>query len=187
MQISDPQALRAMAHPLRLDLIELLGMLGSATAAECARHLSGSQASCSYHLRILEKYGFVEHAGAGEDSRERPWRLCDIKQNWSASNDSPAAGELDRVFIQREAERILDWQDSAAEQPRAWRHSSFRSGMTVPMTPAELSEVQGQLYGVMKPYIERLERSPGRSAEQRFVRVLLAGTPVLSNTEEGGV
>lgn len=184
MQITNPHALRAMAHPLRLDLIELLGMLGPVTAAECARHLDSTQASCSYHLRLLAKYGFVEQASPGDDARERPWRLTDIEQHWSTSDEGPAAMELERVFIQREAERIFAWHGRAADHPRDWRESSFLGGMTVPMTPAELTEVHDQLHAVMRPYIERLNDPNDRSAEQRFVRILLAGTPLTTATAE---
>src|SRR5258707_885606 len=71
MEISDPKAIRALAHPLRLDLLQLLGSGGPATAAQCGRVLGVSQASCSVHLRQLAKYGFVEDAGPGRDRRER--------------------------------------------------------------------------------------------------------------------
>ena len=52
MELTDPQAIRALAHPLRLDLVELLGQ-GPMTAAECARALGSTQANCSFHLRQL--------------------------------------------------------------------------------------------------------------------------------------
>ncbi len=132
MQITDPRALRALAHPLRLDLVELLGALGQATAAACARQLGTSQASCSFHLRQLAKYGFVEQAPPSEDSRERPWRLTDLEQNWS-TDAGPAADQLERVFVQREADRILAWL-AADDAPDAWRKSSFVGGATLPVT-----------------------------------------------------
>ncbi|HMO12239.1 MAG TPA: helix-turn-helix domain-containing protein, partial [Actinotalea sp.] len=115
--MTDPRALRAMAHPLRLDLIELLGTEGPATAAECARRLGSTQAGCSYHLRQLAAYGFVEQAESRGDARERPWQLTDLEQSWSGTGK--AAEELERVFVQREADRILAWQ--AATQPEHWR------------------------------------------------------------------
>src|ERR1051326_238870 len=75
MEISDPKSIRALAHPLRLDLLQVLGSGGPATAAHCGRVLGASQASCSFHLRQLAKYGFVEDAGPGRDRRERQWRV----------------------------------------------------------------------------------------------------------------
>lgn len=50
--------LRATAHPLRLRLLSLL--TGAAlSAAEAGRELGVSQASASYHLRVLERAGLV--------------------------------------------------------------------------------------------------------------------------------
>jgi DNA-binding MarR family transcriptional regulator len=176
VQITDPRALRALAHPLRLDLVELLGALGQATAAECARRLGTSQASCSFHLRQLAKYGFVEEAQASEDSRERPWRLTDLEQSWSA-DVGPAADQLERVFVQREADRILGWL-VADDGPETWRKSSFVGGATVPLTVDELASVRAELRATLEPYVRRLTDRSDWPTDARFVRILLAGTPL---------
>ena len=181
MQITDPRALRALAHPLRLDLVELLGALGQATAAECARRLGPSQASCSFHLRQLAKYGFVEEAQPSEDSRERPWRLTDLEQSWSA-DAGPAADQLERVFVQREADRILGWL-AADYAPQGWRQSSFVGGATVPVTVDELDSIRAELRGALEPYVRRLADRSDWPTDARFVRILLAGTPLEELTE----
>jgi DNA-binding MarR family transcriptional regulator len=179
---SDPRALRALAHPLRLDLIELLGLHGSATAAECGRELGHSQASCSFHLRQLAKYGYVAEAPPGEDRRERRWRLTELKQGWSS--DSPAAAELEKVFIEREAERMLAWaRDNRSEPPR-WRSAAFLGGMTLPVTSEELDELGKRLQEVLAPYLERLHDPATRPENSRAVRFLLAGTPLNINPTE---
>jgi hypothetical protein len=177
VQVSDPLALRAMAHPLRLDLIEMLGTVGPATAAECARQLDSTQASCSYHLRQLAKYGFVEPADQRPDSRERPWRLTDLEQSWSGAEGTPAAAELERVFVQREADRIIGWQSNVARQPPRWREAAFVGGATLPMTADEVEGVRDQLFAALQPYIARLADRSNWPAEYRFVRIMLAGTP----------
>jgi predicted ArsR family transcriptional regulator len=138
MRIRDPKAMRALAHPLRFDLIELLARIGPATAAECARRLGTSQASCSFHLRQLAKYGYVEEADPGDDQRKRPWRLVDTDQSWSAEEHPVAARELERVFIEREAVRLLDHIAERDRLSEEWRRASFFGGVTAPMTPAEL-------------------------------------------------
>lgn len=181
MKVTEPGALRAMAHPLRLDLIELLGTVGPLTAAECARHLGSTQASCSYHLRQLARYGFVE-PHVREDRRERPWRLVDVEQSWSG--EGPAALELERVFVQREADRILAWQESRGDQVEPWRDLAFVGGATLPLTAEEVVELRAQLSAVIEPYVSRLTEGDERPAGYRFVRVLLAGTPGSTDPEE---
>ena len=176
MRITDPRAMRALAHPLRLDLIEALTVLGPATAAACARHLGSTQALCSFHLRQLAKYGFVEQAADSGDRRERPWRLTDVEQSWSSAN-GPAAEQLDRVFLQREADKMLRWVDRAPGEPEEWRRAAFAGGATLPVTPAELGEIAARLRAVLAPYVDRLTDHSARPAGVRSVRIMLAGTP----------
>ncbi|GAA1037962.1 helix-turn-helix domain-containing protein [Virgisporangium ochraceum] len=171
MRVTDPRAMRALAHPLRLDLIEALTVLGPATAATCARHLGSTQALCSFHLRQLAKYGFVEQAADSGDRRERPWRLTDIEQSWSADE------HLDRVFLQREADKMLRWVDRSAHEPQQWRTAAFAGGATLPVTAEELTEIAARLRAVLDPYIERLTDPAARPAGARPVRIMLAGTP----------
>jgi len=171
--------MRALAHPLRLDLIEALTVLGPATAAACARHLGSTQASCSFHLRQLAKYGFVEQAADSGDRRERPWRLTDLEQSWSAADtgSEAAADHLGRVFLQREADRMLGWLDASAAEPAEWRRAAFSGGATLPVTVEELEEIGGQLRAVLEPYVRRLRDRSATPPDARFVRILLAATP----------
>lgn len=178
MRITDPKAMRALAHPLRLDLLEVLARLGPATAATCARQLGTSQASCSFHLRQLAKYGFVEPGPESADRREHLWRLTDVEQSWSSAEPGPATDQLERVFIQREADRLLHWVGVAAAEPEHWRRAAFLGGMTLPVTPAELESIGERLRAVLEPYVERLERPESRPDDARFVRLLLSATPL---------
>src|SRR5436305_8556002 len=70
-RLTDPRALRAMAHPIRLSLIGVLRREGPLTATQAGELIGESSASCSFHLRQLAKYGLVEEAGGGR-GRERP-------------------------------------------------------------------------------------------------------------------
>jgi DNA-binding MarR family transcriptional regulator len=176
MRITDPRTMRALAHPLRLDLIEALTVLGPSTAAACARHLGSTQALCSFHLRQLAKYGFVEQAADSGDRRERPWRLTDIEQSWSHEN----AEHLDRVFLQREADKMLRWVDRSKTEPETWRRAAFAGGATLPVTAEELADIATKLRAlraVLEPYVERLTDHATRPAGARPVRIMLAGTP----------
>jgi hypothetical protein len=84
--------------------------IGYHQRTRCAELLGESQASCSFHLRQLAKYGFVEEAQPAS-WRERPWRLTSVSQRWSSLHTDPsgvlAAAELGRVFVERETARLL--------------------------------------------------------------------------------
>src|ERR1700733_1448043 len=64
-KVTDPRAMRALAHPVRIALIELLPHTGTLTATQASELLGESPANCAFHLRTLAKYGFVEEAGGG--------------------------------------------------------------------------------------------------------------------------
>ena len=68
---NDARTLRALAHPVRVALIETLSVEGPLTATEAGERIGESPTTCSFHLRQLAKYGFVEEAGAGRAVRGR--------------------------------------------------------------------------------------------------------------------
>src|ERR1700683_4338158 len=80
--LDDPVAIRALAHPLRHDLMSIIASHGRATTADAARELGISHGLASHHLQQLAKYGFVEPV-KGKDHRERPWRLVATSYKWS--------------------------------------------------------------------------------------------------------
>src|SRR5436305_15301036 len=62
--------LRALAHPLRLQLLQVLQAEGPATASQLGRLLGESSGATSYHLRALHPAGVVEEAEQ-RNGRER--------------------------------------------------------------------------------------------------------------------
>ena len=190
MRLSDPKAIRALAHPIRLDLMETLGTIGPATAASCGRVLGVSQASCSFHLRQLAKYGFVEDAGPGSDRRERRWRIADrqILLAGSAQIDPLVARQLSRVVIEREAARALDWVDRATGESAEWRDAVRGMAATVRLSPAEAAGINAGWHALLAPYLARdaaeAAADPAESADdtadddRRYVRYFMAASPL---------
>src|SRR5580692_11873917 len=87
-RVTDPRALRALAHPVRLSLMGLLRTQGPLTATKAAELLGESSASASFHLRQLAKYGLVEEAGGGQ-GRERPWQAAELFTDVQSVTDDP--------------------------------------------------------------------------------------------------
>ncbi|MGH3175522.1 MAG: winged helix-turn-helix domain-containing protein, partial [Streptosporangiaceae bacterium] len=85
-RLTDPRALRAYAHPVRMALVGLLRTEGPLTATRAAELLGESSGTCSFHLRQLAKYGLVEEAGGGT-GREKPWRATTTSTAWDATGD----------------------------------------------------------------------------------------------------
>jgi DNA-binding transcriptional ArsR family regulator len=77
VEITDPKAIRALAHAARLEVIsELYSTQSSRTATELAQQTGLTPSAMSYHLRALQKWGIVVAAEASADARERRWKAA---------------------------------------------------------------------------------------------------------------
>ena len=176
-RITDPKALRALSHPTRWKLIELLGLERAATATRCAEFTGESVASCSYHLNMLAKYGFVEQAGGGT-GRERPWKLVKYDQSWEATELGPegamAAETLTEVFLDYEVGRIKEFGRRRDREPEEWRHHARNRATTTWLTAEEFAELSRDVAAVWARYDGRLEDPSLRPEGSRAVRSFLA-------------
>jgi hypothetical protein len=187
-RITDPKALRALSHPTRWKLIELLGLERTATATRCAEFTGESVASCSYHLNMLAKYGFVEQADGGT-GREKPWKLVKYDQSWDTDGLEPegamAAETLTEVFLDYEVGRIKEFNRRRDREPEEWRrHARTRATITW-LTADELAEVSRDLAAVWSRYDGRLEDPSLRPEGSRAVRLFLAQYLPQPAREEG--
>lgn len=167
-------ALRALAHPLRWKLIDLIGSEQAATATRCAEVLGESVASCGYHLGILAKYGYVEPV-PDRAGREKPWRLASRRQDLSAEgldeDGALAAQAAFEVFLDHELERIKDRRRRVDVEPPEWRAASYVSGATHWMTAAELKEIRDLLTEIQERHGDRDEDPARRPPGAREVRI----------------
>src|SRR6201986_3317444 len=108
-QSTEPEALAALAHPVRLDLINYLMASGPATASTCARAVGDTPSNCSYHLRVLAQVGLGVEAESG-DGRERPWQALitgfDTGSDEPGASVTPPESRLMAVSVQRD-QRLL--------------------------------------------------------------------------------
>lgn len=172
--IREPQALRALAHPVRWKLIDLLTALGQATATQCATALGESVASCSHHLRMLAKYGFIEPAPTS--NREKPWRMASFRQNLTGvgPEGEQAAHAATEVFLQHELARLVDRLRAARQEPPQWRDATSFTGTTTWLDLDELRDVNDQLREIAQRYVERIDDPSTRPSGAREVRIFVA-------------
>ena len=114
MVIRDPLAIRALAHPARMAVIEVLYRSRSAMTSTQLAELAGlSPSAMSYHLRSLERFGVVRRAEGGEDAREQPWERAGASLQVSPrARDSSiasrsAAGVLMAATMDRDRQALL--------------------------------------------------------------------------------
>lgn len=181
LKLTDPRALRAVAHPLRLRLLGLLRSEGPLTATQAAGRLGESPAACSFHLRQLAKYGLVEEAGGGR-GRERPWRATALFTSWPATPDTPelaAATELlSTVIAERYFERLMTWLERRGSEPREWQAHELFGDVAVHLTPEELGELHRSVQQLIEPYLERITNPALRPERSRRVMFISLGFPI---------
>jgi len=183
-ELTDPRAMRALAHPTRLTLLELLGREGSLTATQAGTLLGESTPSASYHLRQLAKYGFVAEVEHTRGGRERPWQLIERGQRWSDVSTSPdaaaAAAVLSRMVLEREFDAAIDWIDGAYELPPEWRDAALGSQSLLYMTLEELQAFEARYRKLLEEggIVQRSDDPTRRPPGARPVKVLLLAFPV---------
>jgi DNA-binding transcriptional ArsR family regulator len=174
--LDDPLAIRAMAHPVRLDLQALLGKEGPLTAADAARRLGISQALASHHLRQLAKYDFVEPA-PGKDNRERPWRLVSTSQSWRSarltSDGAAAADILEQLIAERALNNLTDWQQRRRSAPDVLVENSGISHTGIYLTSEELVELEEQINALLQRYVDErpIDDKSTRPAGSRLIDI----------------
>lgn len=170
-QITDPQALRALAHPIRLKLLELLTVDGPATGKTLAGLTGESTASVSYHVGQLAKWGLVEPAVDLARGRERPWRATSRGFTWTATGDgSPeftaASRALREQFIARRLAALDEYQRHEDEFDLTWQEAAWLGEDAGYLDPGELTEATERIKAVIAEYTD-----PARPRRQGARRV----------------
>ncbi|KKK04817.1 helix-turn-helix transcriptional regulator [Micromonospora sp. HK10] len=172
-QITDPQALRALAHPIRLKLLELLTVDGPASGRKLADRTGESTASISYHVGQLAKWGLVEPAPELAEGRERPWRATSRGITWSATGDgSPefvaASRALREQFIAQRLAALDDYQRHQDDFDAGWQEAAWVGEDIGYLDPDELVEVTERIKAVIGEYTAATRPRSARARRVAF-------------------
>lgn len=155
-RIAEPEALEALAHPLRLELIVHLMGAGPATASACARAVGDTPSNCSYHLRVLAQVGLVGEV-VSANGRERPWQALitgfDTGSEDSEARMGPEEAKLLAISVQRDQRVLREYLSRRDSEPGPWRRADVLRGYTLRLAPDELRALNGQLDATIRPYI----------------------------------
>jgi DNA-binding transcriptional ArsR family regulator len=180
-ELTDPKALRALAHPIRLALLGLLRTEGPLTATKAGELLGESSASASFHLRQLSKYGLVEEAGGGT-GRERPWQATTMFTNVPHFADNPefdAASGLFRTLIaERYFNATMQWLEQRPTEPPEWQNAATQSDVWMYLTPDELVTLTERVQALLDVYLDRLTDPALRPPGARLVQHVELAFPI---------
>jgi DNA-binding transcriptional ArsR family regulator len=190
-RISDPERIRALAHPVRLALLEHLSDVDEATATECAEAVGESPASCSFHLRTLEKYGYIERAEAR--GREKPWRVVsagiDMRPDPEIPGSLRALQAVAMLGLESELLRAREYFEHADAEPDEWVQASTFTRSTFWATAEELAELSRDLQQITDRFAGRHTDPSKRPAGARYSRMMAIANPdprAAAGADEGG-
>ncbi|HEX3978028.1 MAG TPA: helix-turn-helix domain-containing protein [Solirubrobacteraceae bacterium] len=160
--VTDARAMRALAHPLRVALLEAMRRDGEITATRAAELLGESPGNMSWHLQTLAKYGFVEETGQGR-GRSRPWRVTSESRSFetgtTADPEAATAGEaLERTFADRAYSQMREWWSRRLAYPVKWRRAAFTADTVRYLTAPELAAMLDEIQAIYDRYADRKDK-----------------------------
>ncbi|HEY3879513.1 MAG TPA: helix-turn-helix domain-containing protein [Trebonia sp.] len=168
LPLTDARTMRALAHPARMAIYWHIGLDGPATATECAAVVGLSPSACSYHLRTLARYGFIEEDDSRPgDGRERRWRSKVTSISISSRTGTPAEREAARLLsasVNASAEEVREsYRNRESEYPAEWQDALGTNYDVLHVTPDELEAVKLRVIELFGEYrrLAGAERPPG--------------------------
>jgi DNA-binding transcriptional ArsR family regulator len=149
----DVRSLRALAHPLRMDILDALKADGPATSTTLADRLGESTGTLSWHLRLLAEHGFIEEDVERGTKRERWWRAVDERQLLDPS-DMPGERALG-IYLGAIVRQCFDRAERyvAQDWSQEWQSAATLSDwQDLRLTPDRLAALNADLLALVDRY-----------------------------------
>jgi len=150
--VDDVDTLRAIAHPLRMKMLGALRADGPATASDLGRRFGESSGSTSYHLRQLERFGFVVEDDEQPSRRQRRWKAAHDLTSFDdeALYDGAAGRELMSVVDQTQMNQLMAGLQAWSKHDRdgAMGHSDY----FVRLAPVQLKAMLAEFENIVERY-----------------------------------
>ncbi|MBP2326123.1 DNA-binding transcriptional ArsR family regulator [Kibdelosporangium banguiense] len=186
MRVRDVELMRALAHPLRSELLTYLMSVGPRTASECATAVGSTASNCSWHLRQLGSWGLVERVD-GANSRDKPWRATQVGLDFGDFTGDPAtkAAHLATMGTSVANDQLLTQRfvDSIEVLEPEWQHVSGMNTYALKVTAAELEELSAAIDALIRPFVATIREDapadarPVHASWRGFPRIEADGTP----------
>lgn len=181
-------ALKALAHPLRVRIYDLLSERGPQTASTLAALIGETSGATSYHLRALAAHDLIREVPGRGTARERWWERPKGRVNLPGPDDtmSPsnraAAQIVTAEFFRLRHQTLMDYLNrSSTEQPEEWRDAGLVMTTMFDLTPAQMAELKDELTAVVDAAVERYKGQEGAPGTRRVsLRAEIFDLPVVN-------
>ena len=170
----DALGMRALAHPVRLAILNHLREHGANTATGLSPYVGASPSVTSWHLRHLAEHALVEDAPRQGGGRRRWWQARGRGFRFSTDSCNPdAARQLEEAVERVDGDIVGDWK--TAVRPRlepGWESLAGRWNTRILLTQEELTELDAAIEALMAPYVQRKDDPGLAPSGARLVRLL---------------
>lgn len=187
-RLLDIESLKALSHPLRVQILDTLSIYGEFTASGLAERLGESSGATSYHLRQLEKHGFVREVAGKGTGRERWWERVPggISLNATQMEDTPAMRAASKAVIREwdrsRTELLTEFQERGFDElSKEWFLSTNVGTVNLRLTQEQLKSIVDKWDEFIDPFIEKYrgQNLPG----SRPVQIHFNAFPVMDGQE----
>lgn len=176
-RVLEPGALRALGHPLRIRIYNILNNYGPQTASSLAERLGESSGSTSYHLRALAKYDLIREVEGKGNARERWWErpaggVALASPETMRSPAGRAASQLVTAeFFRQRQEQVVRFVDRAhADEPQQWQDASLISTASVRLTPEQSRELTLRIMAIIDETVDAYRDQTGATVRPVTIR-----------------
>ena len=184
-EITDPQAMRALAHPVRLAALSYLQKHGPATATQLSEHVGASPSVTSWHLRHLAEFGLVVDVPppSGTDRRQRWWDAAARGFRYEMP-DTPEGTEAGRLLRTEMMNQVLEaaqqWLvETEPNLDPEWSRLAGSANTLLMLTLAEAEAIESAIEELLAPYVQRRDAGdvPDDARPVRHLRISLPEAP----------
>ena len=177
MRVLDAGALRALAHPLRVEIYDILSQYGPQTASSLAARLGESSGSTSYHLRALAKHDLIREAEGRGSGRERWWErppgsvtFANPEVLQTPSGRAASQIVMTEYFRRRHEQRMHYIDESFAEGSSEWVEGSLLSTATARLTEAQAAALGEKIQALIDGAVEQYRDQQGEGVRPVTLR-----------------
>ena len=185
-RVLDSGALRALAHPLRVRIYDILSQYGPQTASSLAERLGESSGSTSYHLRALAKQDLIREATDRGTGRERWWErpIGGVSFANPDAMATPAGRAATQVvmneFLRNRNDQLLDFVNRGiGGEDEMWQEGTLISTATARLTPQQSKELTIKIMTVIDEAVDNYRNQTGENVRPVTIRADVFPLPTL--------
>jgi len=183
-RVLDSGALRALAHPLRVKIYDILSQYGPQTASSLAERLGESSGSTSYHLRALAKQDLIREAEDRGTGRERWWErpVGGVSFANPDAMTTPAGRAATQVvmneFLRNRNDQLLDFVNRGiGGEDEVWQDGTLISTATARLTPEQSKELAMKIMALIDETVDSYRNQTGENVRPVTIRADLFPLP----------